>query len=138
MIKVLNSIIPIVKGNIDKFSDVLVIKLKNVENLANENKLYAIGLFYNLLKENYTKCAKLEKMTKRGKQISNEYDNMIYSDIINIMSKMIDFKMIHCFEFESIQDVFCSNVNYIDIQMKNSNLYHKIIKYVSWLKIIFY
>ncbi len=109
----------------------MLIKLKNVENLANDNKLFAIGLLYNLLKENYSKTAKLEKITRRGKLISNEYDNMIYSDIINIMSKSVDFKMIHCFEFESMKDVFLCNVNYIDIQMRNSNLYNKIVKHVS-------
>ena len=101
-----------------------------MENLANENKLFALGLFYNLFKENYTKSSKLDKMKRRGKLISNEYDNIIYSDIINTMSRSIEFKSIHCFEFESVQDVFFSNFNFMDTQIKNSNLYHKIIKYV--------
>ena len=87
-------------------------------------------MFYNLIKENYSKTAKLQKMTKKGKLISNEYDNMIYSDIINIMSQSVDFRMIHCFEFESVKDVFILNVNYIDFQLRNSNLYNKIVKHV--------
>ncbi len=115
-----------------------MIKLKNVENLANENKLFAIGLFYNLIKENYTKTAKLEKITKRGNLISNEYENILYADIISMMSKSIEFKSIHCFEFESVQDVFFQNFNFVDIQLKSSNYYHKFVKYVIYFVIFFF
>jgi hypothetical protein len=76
--------------------------------------------------------AKLEKNIKRGKQISNEFENIIYNELINIYSQFLNFKNLHYLDFESIQDVFLNNPRYINTQLNSSDIYHKIIKYVNF------
>jgi hypothetical protein len=108
----------------------LVIKQKEFDNLKNENKMFGIEIFSKIFKQNYQKSSKIEKITKRGKLISSEFDNMVYSDIINMMSSGVELKYIHCFDFESVLTIFQNNSGYLDQQIKNSDSYHKIIKYV--------
>jgi hypothetical protein len=88
---------------------------------------------YNHFKEGYLKLAKLEKNIKRGKQISDEFENIIFSDLINLYSQNIDFKNLHYFDFEEHKDLFFNHPMYIDTQLKNSEIYHKIIKYVKYI-----
>lgn len=48
LIKILNSFLPIMFSNIEKYSDVQVIKLPETENIFNENKLLCINTLFNL------------------------------------------------------------------------------------------
>lgn len=88
---------------------------------------------YSFFKEGYLKLAKLEKNIKKGKQISDEFDNIIFSDLINLYNQNIDLKNLHYFDFEEYKDLFFNHPMYIDTQIKNSEIYNKIIKYVKFV-----
>jgi hypothetical protein len=120
----------------------MIIKLKNIENIINQNKSIGIHQIYDMYKQNYIKCAKINKNTQRGKQISNEYENMVYSEIFNNFAKSIDFKNLHYFEMASpIQQIFYNNENFVDSQIKKSSIFNKSTEYVNFInfknKIIF-
>ena len=112
-------------------SEVLVINLRNIDNINNQNKILAISHLEHMYKDGYRKIARTEKQIKRGKLISSEFDNIIYNDIYSNFTMYIDFKNLHQFDFDSLQEVFFNNKSFIDSQIKNSNAYNKIIKYVK-------
>jgi hypothetical protein len=114
-----------------------VIKLGDVENLLNHNKLICVNQIYKMYKENYLKLAKSEKNIKRGKSISSEYDNIVYGELINIYTQQIDIKNIRSYDFDNLQEILLNNSRYVDVQLKKSDIYHRIIKYVK-LNILIY
>lgn len=71
------------------------------------------------------------------KFITSEVNNIIYSDISNAFGQY-DFKNLFVFDFmtDRINEVFYSNTNYTDLQIKSSITYNKIIKYVSVIILI--
>ena len=88
---------------------------------------------YDIYKRNYIKIAKIDKSTKRGKLISNEYENIVYAEIDNNFSKNIDLKNLYHFDYSSpIQNIFTNNENYVDLQIKKSNIYNSSIEYVKF------
>ncbi len=93
----------------------------------------AIQIFQGIFRENYNKSTKMEKQTKRGRLLSNDFEDIIYSDIFNFMGKNVDIRTIHSFDYDSYKDLLTLNHNFLDTQLRNSDKYNKIIKYVSLL-----
>jgi hypothetical protein len=86
-----------------------------------------------MYKTNYYKFSKLEKNLKKRKMISNEFDNIINSDVANSYAPMNVLKNIFTFDFNSdgLQELFQNNISYVDYQLKASNIYNKIIHFVK-------
>lgn len=100
-------------------------------NLINSVKFKNLEEFYQKFKKGYQKFVKIERSLAKGKAISSDYENMILSEVMNNFSDM-NIKSIHKFDYEreEVQTLFYNNLNYIDHQLKSSNIYNKAINYV--------
>jgi hypothetical protein len=75
--------------------------------------------------------AKCDKHIKRGRIISNEYENIISNEIISILNKSIPLGNSHIFKYDDLTDLLINNKRYPDFLLKDSKSYNKIIGFVN-------
>ena len=85
-----------------------------------------------LIKENFVKMYNCDTHIKRGRQISNEYENIISDEMVSIFNQSVVLGKAQVFEFEDLNDVFINNQRYPDFLLKKSNAYNKIANYVDY------
>ncbi len=105
--------------------------MKNIENLQNLNKRLALIQIYSLAKDNYSRMVKCEKHIKRGRQISNEYENIINDEMYSILNQSIQLGKAHIFDYDDLSDLLINNKRYPDYLLKETSNYNKIISFVK-------
>ncbi len=130
LLKILKSFLPFIQTKIDRSKDVKIIKIKEIDNILNQNKLLSLNNFYKKCKGFYSKISRICKTFPR-RQLEVEIANLVIQK---------DSAMFNVFIFditeENINATFYNNKNYLNLQIKNSGAYNKIIKYVNNYSII--
>jgi hypothetical protein len=77
---------------------------------------------------------RIEKELQRSKEISNEYDHILTSEIYKQFNPN-DFKTPCRFNFTDVwtQDLLFNTKEYLDYQIRNSIIYSKIIQNVTFI-----
>jgi hypothetical protein len=79
--------------------------------------------------------AKCDKHIKRGRIISNEYENIISNEIVSILNQSIPLGKSHIFQYDELTELLINNKRYPDFLLKDSNNYNKIIGFVNFYKL---
>lgn len=125
---ILKSILNQLEEEIKNVQENPIIKIEESINTLNETKIKCLNEISNLIKNNYKMFNNIDQNIYRNNLISNEYENSIYNNLLNIFSSNnYNFKNIQLINFEEIKEFVSNNPQYLDYQIKNSELYKNII-----------